>query len=383
MERVILHVDMDSFFISVERRDDPSLNGKPSAVCGSLKRSVITSASYEAREFGVRAGMSIFEAKKKCPQLILVKGDHKKYVETASRIFSFLKEFTPLVEVASIDEAYLDISESLLLFQSPLKIANSIKDGIREKEKLTCSIGIGPNKLIAKLGSRLKKPDGLTIIKREEVKSLLKDLPISEMYGIGPKLTEELYSMGVFTCGQLAEISLNILRKKFGAIGHRLHEISIGFDDTPVVPFDEEEPQKSVSHYITLDEDTLDQNLLHKVLLQLSEMVTRRMRKEGLSGRVVSITIRYSDFYTISKQKKLSKWTSSGNEVFGEAWNLFSSLRHSKPIRLLGVKVSTLKREICQLELFENRDKKEKLLKALDDINEKFGEWTLTWGGLF
>lgn len=383
MERVILHVDMDSFFISVERRDDPSLKGKPSAVCGSLKRSVITSASYEAREFGVRAGMSIFEAKKKCPQLILVKGDHKKYVETASRIFSFLKEFTPLVEVASIDEAYLDISESLLLFQSPLKIANSIKDRIREKEKLTCSIGIGSNKLIAKLGSRLKKPDGLTIIKRDEVKNLLKDLPISEMCGIGPKLTEELHSMGVFTCGQLAEISLNILRKKFGAIGHRLYEISIGFDDTPVVPFDEEEPQKSVSHYITLDEDTLDQNLLHKVLLQLSEMVTRRMRREGLSGKMVSITIRYSDFYTISKQKKLSRWTSSGNEVFKEAWNLFSSLRHSKLIRLLGVKVSILKREICQLELFENQDKKEKLLKALDDINEKFGEWTLTWGGLF
>ena len=161
--RTILHVDMDAFFISVEQRDNPSLRGKPAAVCGSLSRSVVTSATYEARPYGIRAGMPVQEAKRRCPQLILVKGDHSKSTEAAARIFSILKNYTPFVEVASIDEAYLDITQSLLLFKSSFQIAQSIKDRILKEEKLTCSIGIGPNKLLAKLGSRLKKPDGLSI----------------------------------------------------------------------------------------------------------------------------------------------------------------------------------------------------------------------------
>ena len=187
-ERIILHIDMDAFFISVEQRDNPSLMGKPAAVCGSLSRSVVTSATYEARPYGIRAGMSTQEAKRRCPQLILVKGNHSKYTETAARIFSILKDYTPLVEVASIDEAYLDITQSQLLFKSPFHIARSIKDRILQKEKLTCSIGIAPNKLLAKLGSRLKKPDGLVIIEKEEVEEILRDLPVSKLFGIGPKL---------------------------------------------------------------------------------------------------------------------------------------------------------------------------------------------------
>ena len=177
-DQIILHIDMDAFFISVEQRDNPALMGKPAAVCGSLSRSVVTSATYEARPYGIRAGMSTQEAKRRCPQLILVEGNHSKYTETAARIFSILKEYTPLVEVASIDEAYLDITQSLLLFQSPPLIAQSIKDQIREREQLTCSIGVAPNKLLAKLGSRLKKPDGLLVIRKEEVEEVLRDLPV-------------------------------------------------------------------------------------------------------------------------------------------------------------------------------------------------------------
>ena len=301
-DRIILHVDMDAFFISVEQRDDPALRGKPAAVCGSLSRSVVTSATYEARPYGIRAGMSIQEAKKRCPQLILVKGDHSKYTETAARIFSILKDYTPLVEIASIDEAYLDITRSLLLFKSLLSISQSIKDRIREEEQLTCSIGVAPNKLLAKLGSRLKKPDGLTIIGKEEVEKILKDLPVSSLHGIGPKLTEELKSIGIFTCGQLGRFPVPQLTKRFGVIGERLHEMGLGLDDSPVVPLDEEEDAKSISHSVTLEEDTSDPNLLKKVLLQLSERVSRRMRKEGFYGRRVTLTIRYSDFYTFSKQ---------------------------------------------------------------------------------
>jgi DNA polymerase-4 len=215
-DRLILHIDMDAFFISVEQRDDPSLRGKPAAVCGSLSRSVVTSATYEARPYGIRAGMSTQEAKRRCPQLILVKGDHSKYTETSARIFSILKGYTPLVEVASIDEAYLDITQSLLLFQSPLQIAQSIKDQIRESEQLSCSIGVAPNKLLAKLGSGLRKPDGLTVIEKNDVGKTLEDLPVSSLFGIGPKLTEMLNSIGIFTCGQLGRFRVSVLSKRFG-----------------------------------------------------------------------------------------------------------------------------------------------------------------------
>ncbi len=382
-DRVILHIDMDAFFISVEQRDDPLLRGKPAAVCGSLSRSVVTSATYEARPYGIRAGMSTQEAKRRCPPLILVKGDHSKYTETASRIFSILKEYTPLVEVASIDEAYLDITQSLLLFQSPLLIAQSIKDQIREKEELTCSIGLAPNKLLAKLASALKKPDGLVVIQKGDVEGILKDLPVSKLYGIGPKLTEALNSIGISTCSQLGKFPVSVLSKRFGVIGERLHEMGLGLDDSPVVPFDEEEDAKSISHSVTLEEDTSDPKLLRKVLLQLSERVSRRMRREGFYGKRIVLTVRYSDFFTFSKQKTISKWVMSGNEIFQQAFEIFQSISHRKPIRLLGVGVSQLKKEWCQLDLFEKRGKKDNLLKAMDRVNERFGDWTLTWAGLY
>jgi len=381
-DRLILHIDMDAFFISAEQRDNPALMGKPAAVCGSLSRSVVTSATYEARPYGIRAGMSTQEAKRRCPQLILVEGNHSKYTETAARIFSILKEYTPLVEVASIDEAYLDITQSLLLFQSPPLIAKSIKDQIREREQLTCSIGVAPNKLLAKLGSRLKKPDGLLVIRKEEVEEVLRDLPVSKLNGIGPKLGEALNSIGVFTCGQLGKFPVSVLAKRFGVIGERLHEMGLGLDDSPIVPFDEEEDAKSISHSVTLEEDTSDPNILRKVLLQLSEKVSRRMRRERFYGRRIAITVRYSDFFTFSKQKTLSKWVNSGNEIFKLASEIFESIPHPKPIRLLGVGVSVLKKEWCQLDLFEERGKKDSLLKAMDRVNERFGDWTLTWGSL-
>jgi len=382
-DRIILHIDMDAFFISVEQRDTPSLKGKPAAVCGSLSRSVVTSATYEARPFGIRAGMSTQEAKRRCPQLILVEGNHSKYTETAAKIFSLLKDYTPLVEVASIDEAYLDITQSQLLFKSPLHLAKSIKGRIRKGEELTCSVGIAPNKLLAKLGSNLKKPDGLVVIQRDKVQEILNDLPVSRLYGIGPRLTEALNSIGIFTCGQLGKFPVSSLNKRFGVIGQRLHEMGLGWDDSPVVPFDEEEDAKSISHSVTLEEDTSDPNILRKILLQLSERVSRRMRKDGFVGRRVVLTVRYSDFYTFSKQKTISKWINSGNEIFRQAFEIFESISHPKSIRLLGVGASLLKKEWCQLDLFERRDKKEKMLQAMDRVNERFGDWTLTWAGLY
>ena len=381
--RIILHIDMDAFFIAVEQRDDPSLRGKPAAVCGSLSRSVVTSATYEARPYGIRAGMPVQEAQRRCPNLILVEGNHSKYTETASRIFSKLKEYTPLVEVASIDEAYLDITKSQLLFKSPLHTAQSIKEQIRKQEQLTCSIGVAPNKLLAKLGSRLRKPDGLVVIQKEGVSQVLKDLPVSSLFGIGPKLEESLKAMGIFTCGQLGGFPVPLLEKRFGVIGKRLQEMGLGLDDSSVIPFDDEEDPKSISHSVTLEEDTSELNVLRKVLLQLSERVSRRMREDSFYGRRVTLTVRYSDFYTFTKQKTLSHWINSGPEIFQHSFDIFESILHPRPIRLLGVGVSQLKKEWCQLPLFVKREKMDNLLRAMDQVNGRFGDWTLTWGSLF
>jgi len=381
-DRVVLHIDMDAFFISVEQRDDPSLRGKPAAVCGSLSRSVVTSATYEARPYGIRAGMPIQEAKRRCPQLILVEGDHSKYTETSSRIFSLLKEYTPLVEVASIDEAYLDITQSTLLFKSPLHLAQTIKSYILEKEKLTCSVGIAPNKLLAKLASRLKKPDGLVVIEKGEVEKTLRDLPVSSLFGIGPKLEEALQGMGIFTCGSLGKFPVPLLTQRFGVIGERLHEMGLGMDDSPVIPFDEEEDPKSVSHSVTLEKDTSDLEVLRKVLLQLSERVSRRMRRNFLYGKRVTLTVRYSDFYTFTKQKTLSQSINSGNDIFRHGLEIYRSISHPKPIRLLGIGMSLLEKEWSQLGLFDRREKKDNLLKAMDQVNDRFGDWTLTWASL-
>jgi DNA polymerase IV len=382
-DRIILHIDMDAFFISVEQRDEPSLRGKPAAVCGSLSRSVVTSASYEARPFGIRAGMPTQEAKRRCPQLILVEGNHAKYTDASARIFALLKEYTPCVEIASIDEAYLDITGSRLLFKSPLNLARSVKSRILVREGLTCSIGIAPNKLLAKLGSRLKKPDGLVEIASEEVGDLLRDLPVGKLHGIGPKLEESLNGIGIFTCGQLGKIPVPFLKRRFGVIGERLHEMGQGLDDSPVVPFDEEGDAKSLSHSVTLEEDTSDPVLIRKVLLQLSEKVSKRMRREGFYGQRVTLTVRYSDFFTFTKQKTLSQWINSGNDLFHHSLQIFESISHPKPIRLLGVGVSLFKKEWSQLDLFGNREKKDNLVKAMDRVNERFGDWTVTWGSLY
>ena len=221
------------------------------------------------------------------------------------------------------------------------------------------------------------------MIKEEQVGAILRDLPVSKLHGIGPKLAEALNAMGIFTCGQLGNFPVSFLNKRFGAIGERLHQMGLGLDDSPVVPFDKEEDAKSISHSVTLEEDTSDHQILRKVLLQLSERVSRRMRKEGFYGRRISITVRYSDFYTFSKQKTLSQWINSGNEIFRRSHEIFESIPHPKPIRLLGVAVSELKKEWCQLALFEKEERKETLLKAMDRVNERFGDWTLTWASLY
>ena len=220
------------------------------------------------------------------------------------------------------------------------------------------------------------------MIEKEEVEKLLRDLPVSKLYGIGPKLEEALQAMGLFTCGPLGKFPVALLIQRFGVIGERLHEMGLGIHECPVIPFDEEEDPKSVSHSVTLEKDTSELETLKKVLLQLSERVSRRIRRDSLYGKRVTLTVRYSDFYTFTKQKTLSQSINSGNDIFRQGLEIYLSISHPQPIRLLGIGMSLLEKEWSQLGLFDRREKNDHLLKAMDQVNDRFGDWTLTWASL-
>jgi DNA polymerase-4 len=380
--KLIMHVDMNAFFASVEQRCDPALRGKPIAVVGSAKRTVVTTASYEARKFGVKTGMNKFEAKKACPSLILVIGDNRKYIDASVRILEILKSFSPKVEAYSIDEAFLDITGCLKPFGSPEALARAAKERIREGVGLTCSVGIAPNKLLAKLASDMQKPDGLVIIDEAGKAKLLEDLPVGELWGIGPRLTEHLGRMGVKTCGQLGRFPASVLRERFGIIGERLRLMGQGVYSSEVVPIGQEEEAKSVGHSTTLPADTSEKAEIKRYILKLSEMVCGRAREHCLKGSKVCLTIRYPDFYTFSRQKTLSAHTNDPRAIYASALAILESMRLRTAVRLLGVSISALAKGSGQMALFEEDRRREKLLQAMDEVNRSFGEYTVTWGTL-
>lgn len=380
--QIILHIDMNAFFASVEQRANPALRGKAIAVVGSAERTVVTTASYEARAFGVKTGMNKYEAKKLCPSIIFVIGDNRKYVDASVRMLDILKGFSPMVEAYSIDEAFVDITGCLRLFGEPQDIARAMKKRVMDALGLTCSIGIAPNKLLAKLASDMKKPDGLVIIRPEDVAGLLKDLPASDLWGIGPRLTERLAALGVKTCAELGAYPVSILRQKFGIIGERLHFMGQGIYDSPVVPIGEEEEAKSVGHSTTLPADISDKVIINRHLLKLSEMACARARRHGLKGRKVSLTLRYPDFFTFTKQTTLSAPTNDTRVIYNAARGILAAIRLRSAIRLLGVCISGIVKNPRQISLFEDERKREELLSAMDEVNGRFGGFTLTWGSL-
>ena len=297
-DRIILHLDMNAFFASVEQQANPALRGKPIAVIGSNGRTVITTASYEARKFGVKTGMAIWEAKRQCPQIILVVGDNRKYTYTSTRIFHMMLDYTPLVEVFSIDEAFLDVTHSLKIFGTPERIVYLMKARIKQSFGLTCSVGIGPNKLLAKLASDMKKPDGLTIIRPDEVSQVIDPLPIKDLCGVGSRMERHLNLLGIKTIGDLGRFPVDILKRKFGITGQHLHDMGLGIDHSPVVPASDQDRVKSVGHSMTLRRDVSRRQDILKYLLQLSEMVGRRARRYGVSGKTINLYVRYADFYS-------------------------------------------------------------------------------------
>jgi len=357
-KKIIMHVDMNAFFASVEQEVNPALRGKPIAVTGSNERTVVTTASYEARAFGVKTGMTKYEAKRLCPHIILVAGNTSRYVDTCRRLVEIYRQYTPVVEVYSIDEAFLDVTGSIPLFESAENIAKSIKRDIRQRlGSLTCSIGIAHNKLLAKLGSDMKKPDGLVIIRQEEVAALLERLPVRELCGIGAQLEKHLAAMGIRTCGELGRTSLQALKNRFGVIGERLKLMAQGIDDSPAIPLEQEPDAKSVGHSMTLDADVSDTETLERHILQLSEMVGRRLRRGGYAGRTVALTLRYPDFTTFTRRQSGASCINNSIDIYVAAKDILGATRLQQPVRLVGVSVSNLTRNLAQIPLSEREGK--------------------------
>jgi len=381
--RTILHIDQNAFFASVEQANNPELRGKPIAVVGGHGRTVITTSSYEARAKGVKTGMAIWEGKRTCPELIIVVGDNRKYTYTASRINEIFRDYTPEVEAFSIDESWLDVTHSLSIFNSAVNIAHLIKARIKHLFGITCSIGIAPNKLLAKLASDMQKPDGLTIIEPDNVSRTLEQMPIKELCGIGKKMQLHLNMMSIYTCGELGRCDEDRLTRKFGIIGKRLKQMGQGIDNSPVVSFADEGDVKSVGHSMTLERDIDDPAEIRRFLLQLSEMVGSRARRYNVSGRTIHLYVRYADFFSSwGKQTTLKSYINLSDEIYRTALGILNTVELEQPVRLLGISLSNLKHQAEQLPLFEDERKKLFATQAMDSINDRFGRMSVTFGTL-
>jgi len=378
MSKIILCVDMDAFFASVEQQVNPDLKGKPIAVTGAGARTIITTSSYEARKHGVKTGMAPHEAMKLCPHIIFIVGHNKLYAEICGKLEKICERFTPDIETYSIDEIFLDITGSHHLFGGPEELARTIKKTVKEELGINCTVGIGPNILIAKLASDLAKPDGLKWIDKEMVPSVLQSLPVKKLWRIGPHTEEKLRAMGIRTCGELGAAPLSLLTKKFGILGGQLKGLGNGILDRSLESATRD--PKSIGHSRTFEKDIWRREEIAPQILRLSEMVGRRARRYGYKGRKVTLTVRYADFKTFTKQTTLDTYTNDTGEIYRTALSILDGIRLLKSIRLLGVSLSSFGND-GQLALFEKSDRREReaLLKAMDAVNDKFGEYKITW----
>ena len=378
MERIILHVDMDAFFAAIEQREHPEFKGKPVIVGADPKegtgRGVVSTCSYEARKFGVHSAMPISQAYRLCPQGIYVRPNGALYSAVSKEIFEIFYEFTDLVEPLSIDEAFLDVTGSTRLFGDGVTIAKKIKQRIVEKERLTASIGVAPNKYLAKIASDLDKPDGLVVVEADKIEAFLHPLDISRLWGAGKKTQQVLHQMGIRTIGDLARFPLDVLKKKLGSQGEHFYRLAHGIDDRPVVVEDE---VKSVSNEHTFGRDTSDEDEIRQTLLFLAEKVGYRLRKKRLKGRTIHLKLRYENFSTITRNLSLNHLTDRTKEIFEVVQRLFKeNYQHGRKVRLLGVGVSGFEEKAAgQLSLFQDQEEKhERLDRVQDLLTDRFGK---------
>jgi DNA polymerase-4 len=378
--RTIFHVDMDAFFVSVEELFDPSLKGKAVVVGGQRhERGVVSAASYEARKFGVHSALPLRTAAKLCPHAIFVDGHPERYRKCSEKVFKVLQAFSPQVEMASIDEAYLDMTGTARLHGPPLKAAHKLHQRMKEDTRLNCSIGIGSSRLIAKVSSAQAKPNGvLWIVPGEEAK-FLAPLDVRAIPGVGKVTESNLHALGINKVGDLGRLEAAELEQRFGKWGLALAgkargEDAGGWFDTEVGA---DTAAKSISHEHTYNEDTADVNQIEATLMRLSEMVGRRLREANFHARTIQLKLRYKDFTTITRAHSLPTATQLDGEIFAQARNLFrKNWKPGREVRLLGVQASSFEAQTEQINLLEGRSQQrwKDALAAADRLRDKFGE---------
>lgn len=373
--RNILHIDMDAFYASVEQRDNPSLRGKPLVVGGSSNRGVVAAASYEAREYGIYSAMPIRDALRRCPDLLRVPPRIGHYKSVSEEIFAIFREFTPLVEGLSLDEAFLDVTDSLALFGSDIEIAKEIKKRVVDTSALTASVGVAPNKLVAKIASDLDKPDGLVVVSAEEIRSTLDPLPVRVIPGIGRKTLARLKEKDIVTVADLRLASDRVLEPIFGRFAQKTRDQASGVDSRPVVS---SRPEKSISAEETFDADLTETNAMDRQLMRLAERTANRLRSKHLVAGTVQVKIRQADFTTFTRQRALRPPGNSTDQIFGIVRILLRQWLSEHPgarIRLLGVGGSDLS-AAEQRDLFagDTMPAGSHLDETADKIRDRFGE---------
>lgn len=376
--RTILHVDMDAFFAAIEQLDNPELRRKPILVGYDGPRGVVTTASYEARPYGCRSAMPMAVAKRLCPQAIVVPVRGKRYREFSQGLMHILESFSPLVQPISIDEAFVDLTGTERLFGSGERVAREIRQRIRTELQLTGSIGVAPNKFLAKLASDLDKPDGLTVITPDNVDAILYPLPINRVWGIGPRTAARLEAMNLRTIGDLRRMDNRWFSDTFGEDGPRFRDLCFGIDRREVTP---DHQAKSIGHELTFDTDLGDSEALRGVLMSEVEQVGWRLRRAGLFAHGVRLKIRYGDFKTISRSTMLDAPTDSTDILWRTSLAIFDkwASQSFQPVRLLGMTAAPLGEPASQLSLFDQpqSDRRRALDLTLDQINSRFGKTTI------
>ncbi|NUO81836.1 DNA polymerase IV [candidate division KSB1 bacterium] len=377
--RYIIHVDMDAFYAAIEEMDYPEYRGKPLVVGADPKggkgRGVVSTANYEARKYGIRSALPVSKAYRLCPHAIFVPGRPQRYGEISRQVMRILSDFSPQIQQISIDEAFLDITQTAKGFGGPKSLAEKLKARIRAEVGLTASVGLASNMFVAKVASDLHKPDGLTICAPGHEKEFLAPLPISKLWGVGPKTEAHLRDYGFHVIGDLAKCSQETLAKKFGKWGAHLWALSNGIDHRAV---EDGGPRKSISQEHTWDEDVADVAVVEKRIWKIADDLSRYMREEKIKGRVLTVKIRLEGFLTYTRRQTLSGHTNDAETMREVAIKLFRSFeREGKKVRLIGVNMSDLNTHGAeQLQLFDQPEskQKDKVAQLLDTLREKFGE---------